>query len=102
MLLEEVEPAVRNVHVGVTLVVFPRGILSLGKADVGRFAQGVLTGINTSHLDVERTASVAGTDVDGLSGILTQGLENGTAELFQCGNELHGNGVVDTMGLGYG
>ena len=101
MLLEEGEPTMGHIHVGVTLVVFPRGVPGLGKADVGRFAQGVLAGINASYLDVERTASVAGTDDDGLAGICSQGLEDGTAELFQSGNVLHGNGVVDTMGGGY-
>ena len=54
MLLEEVEPAVRRIHVGVTLMVFPGGVLRLRKTDVDRFTQGVLAGINTKLEELKR------------------------------------------------
>ena len=38
MLLQEGEPTVGNVHVGVALVVVPSGIGCLGQADVGRLS----------------------------------------------------------------
>lgn len=102
MLLEEGEPMVGYFHVGMTLSVAPGGILGLGKTDIGCFTQGVLAGIDTSYLNVEGTATVAGTDDDGLSSKFTQGFEYGATKLLQRRDVLHRNSVVDTVLLSNG
>ena len=101
MVLEEGEPTVGGLHVGVGTAVLPTGVRGLGQEDVGCFTEGVLAGIDASYLDIEDIAAVAGADDDGLPGELAEGLEDGAAELLQGGDVLHGDGVVDAVGLGY-
>ena len=83
MLLEVVEPPAGDVHVGVLAIVVPRGVGSLGQADVGRFAQGVLTGVYSAHLHVEGTAAIAGADDDGHACKRPERLQDGAAQLLQ-------------------
>lgn len=97
MLLEEGEPTVGGLHIGVRLAVFPAGVLSPGQADVGCFSQGVLAGIDASYLDVESRAAVAGGDDDRSAGKLTKGFEYGATELLQGGDVHCGHIVVDAV-----
>ena len=101
MVLEEGEPMVGNLHVGVALSVHPRGVLGFGKVDVGCFAQGMLAGIDSSYLDVEGWGTITGTDDDGLSSEFSEGFEDGATELLQGGDVLHGDGVVYAVSLSY-
>ena len=65
VVLQEVEPAVGDVHVGVVEVVIPIGVGSLGKLYVGGFTEGVLTGVGATDFDVQLVTAVAGGDDDG-------------------------------------
>ena len=102
VLLEEGEPTVGHVHVGVGLPVLPGGVWGLGQTDVGGFSQGVLAGIDASYTDVQGRAAIARADEDGLAGELPERLEDGAAELLQGGDVLHGDGVVAAVLQGYG
>ena len=79
VLLEEVEPSVAYLHIGMLLAILPRGIRGLGQADVGRLAQGVLASIHTPDLDVEGPTAVARADDDGHACKLPQRLQDGAA-----------------------
>lgn len=102
MVLQEIEPAVGNVHVGMREVVSPVGVGGAGQTDVGGFAQGVLRGIDTSHLDVEQTASVTAGDNDRLPSKGSEGFENLFAQLLQGRDVPRWNAVVNAKGLGGG
>ena len=102
VVLQEVEPAVGNVHVGVRTVVLPVGVGGLGQADVGRFSEGVLGGIDASYLDVEQVASVTAGDNDRLPGKGSEGFENLFAQLLEGRDVLRWNAVVNAVGLGGG
>ena len=93
---EQVEAAVVEDELGI----LPAGGL-VGQADVGRFTQGVLAGIDASYLHVEGIAAVAGADDHGSSGELPEGFEDGAAELLQGRDALQGDGVVDAVGPGH-
>ena len=79
MLLEEVIPAVSNLHIGMLLAILPRGVWGLGQADIGRFAQGVLAGIHAPDLHVEGPTAVSRADDDGHTCKLPQRLKDGAA-----------------------
>jgi len=102
VLLEEGEPAAGRLHVGVPAVVAPGDVGGLGQADVGRFTEGVLAGIDASYLHVEGIAAIAGVDDHGASRELPEGFEDGAAELLQGRDALQGDGVVDAVDSGHG
>lgn len=74
VVLQKVEPAAGNGHVGMRPVVCPIGVGGSGEVDVGSLSQGVLGGIGTSHPEVELRATVARADDKGplthLGGVL--------------------------------
>lgn len=73
---DPVEPAVEYLLVGMGKAIAPLGVRGLGNLDIGCFAKGVLTGIDSSDFDVEGVASVSGTDDDRLTCEGSEGFEN--------------------------
>ena len=108
VVLQKVEPAAGNGHVGMRPVVRPIGVGGSGEVDVGSLSQGVLGGIGTSHPEVELRATVARADdkgplthLGGSAGIDegAQGLEHLGAEVAQVGDDVGMGRIVEVEGV---
>ena len=91
VMLKEIKPLAGGFKVSMTLVVIPSGIACKRETDVCSLAQGVLGGIGSTNLDVERVATVTGADDNGAANEGTKGFQDFLAELLQSGDVLGRN-----------
>lgn len=96
IVLNPVKPLAGRLHIGMTLIVIPSGIVRKGQTDISSFAQCVLRGVGSTNLNVE----LATADDNGAANERTKGFQNFLAELLQSGDVLWRNRVVDATSSG--